>query len=161
MDAMIEWFRNHGWAGWLVLAAGLAVAEMLTLDFTLLMLATGALAAAGVWFIAPGLLWLQILAALAVSVLTLWLLRPSLLEKIRKSPGYRSSLDQIVGSPGLATQEITAHGGEVRVDGQLWEARPYDPSVRILEGHSVEVYGLDGVTLLVHPASPNQIPRRH
>ena len=41
---MAEWLAEHAWAAWMVLAALLAMAEMLTLDFTLLMLAVGALA---------------------------------------------------------------------------------------------------------------------
>ena len=52
--------------------------------------------------------------------------------------------------PGLA---ITAHAGEVKVDGQVWEARSYDGSVEISAGESVEVLGLDGITLLVYPAN--------
>ncbi len=41
---MMQWLAEHLWVAWLTLAALLAVAEMLTLDFTLLMLAVGALA---------------------------------------------------------------------------------------------------------------------
>ena len=41
---MWEWLSANWWAIWLIAAAGLALAESLTLDFTLLMLAAGALA---------------------------------------------------------------------------------------------------------------------
>ncbi|NLE99283.1 MAG: NfeD family protein [Propionibacterium sp.] len=157
---MLEWFREHGWAGWGVLAIGLAAAELLTLDLTLLMLAAGALAAGVTWFVAPGLIWLQVVVGLITAVVTLWLLRPTLLHRVRQSPGYRSHLDQLVGSGGTATQEITNDGGEVRVDGQIWEARPNDRDLRIGQGESVEVFGIDGITLLVHPAEPNQLPHR-
>ena len=44
---MLEWIQENWWVVWLVLAGGLAVSEMLTLDMTLLMLAGGALAGAG------------------------------------------------------------------------------------------------------------------
>ena len=44
---MLEWFQENPWALWLTLAAGLAIAEMLTLDLTLLMLAVGALVGVG------------------------------------------------------------------------------------------------------------------
>lgn len=153
MDWLVDWFRANGWIGWGLLAIGLAAAELLTLDLTLLMLAVGALAAGATWFVAPGLVWLQALVGIAVAALTLWLLRPSLLDRVRNSPGYRSSLDQLVGATGVATAEITPGGGEVRVDGQVWEARPYDPQVRILEGQRIEVFGMDGITLLVYPSS--------
>lgn len=158
MDWLAEWFAAHGWAAWGVLGIVLAAAELLTLDLTLLMLASGALAAAGVWFLAPSLVWLQLAAAIVVSVLTLWLLRPTLLARVRNAPGYRSALDQIVGSGGVATAAISRNAGEVRVDGQLWEARPFDSDLKIEAGESVEVYGIDGVTLLVHPVPPHQLP---
>lgn len=44
MNEFMEWVRQNLWAGWGVLALGLAAAELLTLDLTLLMLAGGALA---------------------------------------------------------------------------------------------------------------------
>lgn len=157
MDWLAQWFVEHGWIGWGVLAIALAAAELLTLDLTLLMLASGALAAGLVWFVAPGLVWLQVVVGIAVAALTLALLRPALLDRVRNSPGYRSSLDSLRGSLGTATAEITAHGGEVRVDGQLWSARAFDGESVIAAGESVEVYGLEGVTLLVHPTSPPQI----
>lgn len=148
---MLEWFRDNGWAAWGIVAMGLAAAELLTLDLTLLMLAAGALAGGVTALVFPALWWLQVLVAVAVAVATLFLLRPTLLARVRNAPGYRSSLDTLVGSSGVATAEITGQTGEVKVAGQVWEARSFDPSVRILEGHEIEVYGLDGVTLIVYP----------
>ena len=63
---MLEWIQENLWLVWLVLAGGLAVSEMLTLDMTLLMLAGGALAGAGVALVFPGLLWVQVLVAVVV-----------------------------------------------------------------------------------------------
>ena len=160
MDPLIEWFRENGWIGWGVGAIALAAAELLTLDLTLLMLAAGALAAGIVWFVAPGLLWVQVLVGLFTAVMMLAFLRPTLLRKVREAPGYRSSVDNLLGSAGIATAAITESGGEVRVDGQAWEARSYMGD-DIEQGESVEVMGVDGITLLVHPASPHQIPPRN
>ena len=161
MSWLVEWFRENGWMGWGLLAIGLAAAELLTLDLTLLMLAVGALAAGITWLVVPSLVWLQAIVGIIVAGLTLWLLRPSLLERVRNSPGYRSSLDELMGANGVATSEITATGdGEVRVDGQVWGARPYDPQVRILEGQHIEVFGMDGLTLLVYPSGASQSQRR-
>lgn len=148
----MDWIRENLWAGWGVLAMALAAAELLTLDLTLLMLAGGALAGGIVALIAPGLVWLQVVVALVTAVATLFLLRPTLLAKVRSSKGYRSSLDSIVGSRGSATATITGTSGEVKVHGQVWEARAFDPAVPIEEGEEVEVFGIDGVTLSVYPA---------
>lgn len=154
MDDFLAWLRDFSWAGWGILAVGLAALELLTMDLTLLMLASGALAGGVTALIAPGLWWLQVIVALVVAVLTLFLLRPTLLDRVRNAPGYRSSLESLVGSPGRATAQIDRNGGEVKVSGQIWDARPFDPDITILEGHDVEVYGLDGVTLIVYPVRP-------
>ena len=153
MAEFMDWVRENLWAGWGVLAMALAAAELLTLDLTLLMLATGALAGGIVALVAPGLIWLQVVIALATAVATLFLLRPTLLAKVRSSKGYRSSLDNIVGSRGSATAMITGNRGEVKVDGQIWEARSFDPSITIEDGEEIEVFGIDGVTLSVYPTN--------
>lgn len=151
MNEFIAWIRENLWAGWGIVAAGLAAAELLTMDLTLLMLSAGALAGGLTALVAPGLLWLQILVAIATAVLTLFVLRPTLLERVRRAPGYRSSLDNLIGAKGRATAAITPNSGEVKVEGQVWEARPFDPTITIEEGEDVEVFGLDGITLIVYP----------
>ena len=146
---MMEWVSEHLWVGWMTLAALLAVAEMLTLDFTLLMLATGALAGGVVALFLPGVLWLQIIVAVVVAVSMLGLLRPTLLAKIRSLPGYRSSVDKMVGSPGVALTQITAEGGEVKVAGEVWSAHSLEGKIEA--GTEVEVYRIDGPIAIVYP----------
>ncbi len=107
----MEWLAANGWVVWLILAGLLALTETLTGDFTLLMLAGGALVGAGVAALIPGLIWLQVVLALVAAVALLLLLRPTLLERVRSLPGYRSSLDKMVGSPGTTISEVTQAGG--------------------------------------------------
>ena len=99
---LTDWLGDNSWAIWLSLAFLLGVAEIMSLDLVLIMLAVGALAAAGVAVLAPSLWWLQILVATAVTVSMLLLLRPTLLAKVRNMPGYRSSAAKMVGSSGVA-----------------------------------------------------------
>ncbi|MFP5416863.1 MAG: NfeD family protein [Actinomycetes bacterium] len=148
---MLEWLSDNWWAVWLVLAGGLAVSEMLTLDMTLLMLAGGALAGAGAALLFPGLVWLHVLVAVVVAVALLGLLRPQVLKRLQKGPGYRSALDQLVGSRGRTMGEVTATGGEVKVAGEIWTARSYD-GAPIEAGVEVDVFEIDGVTVVVHPS---------
>jgi len=148
---LTDWLGEHAWAIWLSLAFLLAVAEILSMDLVLIMLAVGALAGAGVAVIAPGLWWLQILVAAGVSVGTLLLLRPTLIEKVRRMPGYRSSTDTMVGSSGMAMSEITHAGGEVKVAGQSWTARTMIPGQVIDQGTEIEVYEIDGAIAVVYP----------
>ncbi|HZA03709.1 MAG TPA: NfeD family protein [Propionibacteriaceae bacterium] len=148
---MTDWLGDHAWALWLSLAFLLAVAEVLSLDLVLIMLAVGALAAAGVAVIAPGLWWLQILVAAGVSVGTLLLLRPTLMARVRNLPGYRSSTDKMIGSSGVAVSQIDRSGGEIKVDGQSWTARPYSSDLVIEPGEEIEVYEIDGAIAVVYP----------
>ncbi|WP_204920518.1 NfeD family protein [Microlunatus panaciterrae] len=148
---MTDWLGDNAWALWLSIAFLLAIAEILSLDLVLIMLAAGALAGAGVAVLAPGLWWLQVLVAAAVAVGMLMLLRPTVMRRVRNMPGYRSSTAKMVGSTGIATSDITRSGGEIKVDGQLWSARAFDPSAEIAAGDEVEVYEIDGAIAVVYP----------
>jgi len=150
-ENLIDWLGDNAWALWLSLAFLLAVAEVLSLDLVLIMLAVGAVAGAGVAVVAPGLWWLQIVVALAVSFGMLALLRPTLMAKVRNMPGYRSSTAKMVGSTGVAMSEITRNGGEIKVDGQSWTARPYSADLVIETGTEIEVYEIDGAIAVVYP----------
>ena len=153
MADFFAWLGQNLWAAWGLLALLLAAAELLTFDLTLLMLAAGALAGGFVALLFPPLLWLQVIVALATAVATLFLLRPTLLEKARRAPGYRSSLDKLTGSVGEVTSRITANSGEVKLDGQIWQARSYDEAIVIEVSERIEVLELDGITLIVYPVA--------
>lgn len=147
---MWEWVQSNFWVLWLVASGGLAISEMLTLDMTLLMLAGGALAGAGVALIFPALLWLQVLVAVIVAVALLGLLRPQIIKRLHRGPGYRSTFEQLLGASGKAVGAITATGGEVNVNGETWSARSYDGGT-ISAGTDVDVVEVDGLSVLVHP----------
>lgn len=147
---MLEWLSSNAWVVWLVLAGGLAVSEMLTLDLTLLMLATGALAGGAVAFFFPGALVIQVIVAVVVATAMLFLVRPQALKRLHNSPGYRSTTSQILGSSGVAIEQVTSSTGAVKISGQTWSARSYDESV-IPAGTEIEVLEIDGVTAVVYP----------
>ncbi len=146
---MAQWLAANAWLGWLIGAVVLGVTELLTLDFTLLMLASGAVAGGVAAVIFPGAFWLQILVAVVVAVAMLGLLRPTLLRRVRELPGYRSSLDKMIGSTGVAITEVSAAGGEVKVAGESWTARSVEGT--IAAGTEIEVYQIDGAVAVVYP----------
>lgn len=150
MGGMWEWLSANWWAIWLIIAAALALAESLTLDFTLLMLAAGALAGAGVAVFFPGLILVQVVVAVAVAFAMLFLLRPTLLATVRNAPGYRSSLQRMVGSTGRALTAINGDSGEVKVEGEVWQARSFSTEA-IEAGTPVEIFEVDGTTVVVYP----------
>ncbi|MGL4832622.1 MAG: NfeD family protein, partial [Propionibacteriaceae bacterium] len=72
-----------------------------------------------------------------------------LLAKFRNAPGYRSQLENVIGSAATATSLITKDGGEIKVDGQIWSARAALPGQIIQPGDDVVVGSIDGVTAIV------------
>ncbi len=147
----MEWLGDHLWAAWLVLAVALAVAEMVSLDLILLMVAAGALvgalvALAGAPFI------LQVLLAAGASGAMLMLVRPSLVARLHDGPTLVSGHDRLVGQQGVVTEELSAlNPGRVKVGGEIWSACPYDEGLTIPPGATVEVFAIRGATAYVHP----------
>lgn len=148
---MFEWLGENLWAVWLFLAIVLAAAESMNGDFYLLMVAVGALAGMTVALFLPGVILVQVIVAVVVALLTVFLLRPTLMKRVRNAPGYRSSLDKVLGAEGRTRTEVSAAGGEVLINGDVWSARPYEPDTVIPAGVAVDVYERDGVTVLVQP----------
>ena len=142
-----DWFED--WQAWLALAMLLGVAELFSLDLILLMLAGGALVG-----VVAGLIGLpvavQVLAAVAASVAMLALVRPSVVRRLHSGPELTLGHAALVGKQAIAVSEVSAHGGQVRINGELWTARPYDETRVIPEGAKVDVLQIKGATALVH-----------
>jgi membrane protein implicated in regulation of membrane protease activity len=56
----------------------------------------------------------------------------------------------LVGKEGFAVAEVTVHGGQVKLAGELWTARPYDEYAVIPAGAKVQVFEIRGATAYVH-----------
>ena len=145
----MEWLREWDWALWLGAALALGVAELTTLDLVLLMLAAGCLVGAGLGAVSAPLL-LQALAAAAVSAAMLVLVRPSVVRRLHSGPGLVHGPAALVGREGFALSEVDARGGQVKLAGEVWTARPYDDSAVIPSGARVQVFEIRGATAYVH-----------
>ncbi len=149
---MMDWLRDNMWATWLTIAAVLGLAELASLDFTLLMLAAGAFTAAGVAAVFPGLLWLQIVFALVTAAAMLGAIRPMLARKFQHGVELKTGSAHVIGRTGTVIKEIHPDGGgSIRLNGELWTARPYDEVSTIALGTRVEVMSIDGATAVVYP----------
>jgi membrane protein implicated in regulation of membrane protease activity len=149
---MMDWLRDNSWAAWLTVAAALGLAELASLDFTLLMLAAGALTAAGVSAIFPGLLWLQIVVGLITAAAMLVAIRPLLARKFHHGPELKTGSAHVIGRTGTVVKEIHPDGGgSIRIGGDLWTARPFDEVSTIPPGTRVEIMSIDGATAVVYP----------
>lgn len=137
------------WAVWLGAAILLGVAELFTLDLILLMLAGGALAGMVVDLLA-GPLVLQVLVAVVTAAGMLALVRPNIVRRLHGGPELRMGHKALIGRQALVVEEVSVHGGQVRIDGELWTARPFDESEVIEPGATVDVFEIRGATAYVH-----------
>src|SRR3954454_8637744 len=138
------------WEAWLALAFALGVMELFSLDLILLMLAAGAIVGMVV-ALAQLDVWVQVLAAVAASVAALAVVRPSVVKRLHAGPTLVLGHQALVGRQALVVEQISSQGGQVRISGELWSARPYDEDVVIEPGTRVDVLEIKGATALVHP----------
>lgn len=143
--------EQYAWIGWIVLIAIFLVIEMLTLDFTFLMLSIGGLAGlVADLFGAP--LWLQAVIGAVVAALLVLLLRPPLLHRLRRGEDPTpSNVDALIGLSGRVVATVSPLGGQVKLaNGDVWTAR-VDDGISLSPGTAVRVSRIEGATALVRP----------
>lgn len=147
----MDWLRDHLWETWLGLGILLGVAEMFSLDLILGMLAIGAvvgMAAALVGLAVP----FQILLAAGASVAMLALVRPSIVKNLHSGPELALGHGKLVGTQGVVLTDISGLStGRIKIAGEEWTALPYDDTLTIAAGETVEVLQIKGATAYVHP----------
>jgi membrane protein implicated in regulation of membrane protease activity len=145
---MTDWMSDHAWVTWVGFAAILALVELLSLDLVLLMFALGALAAAVVAaFGAP--FWVAILVFAAVSLALLFFVRPSVVARLHEGPTLTSGHDALVGRTGVVTEPVSAHGGRIKLNGEIWSARAFPETAVFDIGAELLVTKIDGATAVV------------
>jgi membrane protein implicated in regulation of membrane protease activity len=134
---------------WLVVGIALAVAEVFTTTFVLIMFAVGAFAAAAA--AALGLpLWLQAVVFAAVAGAAMVGIRPVVQRHFhRDSDGAPVGLAAIEGSAALVLERVDNDHGLVKIEGEMWSARPYDATETFEPGERVRVIEIKGATALV------------
>jgi membrane protein implicated in regulation of membrane protease activity len=149
----MDWLGDHLWAGWLALAVALGAAELASLDLILLMLAAGAIVGALSAVIGLPIV-LQILLAGGASVAMLALVRPNVVKRLHTGPDLQLGHGKLVGRQALVTEDVTSlNPGRVKLAGEIWSAEPYDESLTIKAGETVEVLAMKGATVFVHPVN--------
>ncbi|MGO9220982.1 MAG: NfeD family protein [Streptosporangiaceae bacterium] len=138
------------WIVWLVLAAVLGVAEVMTTTLAFGLIAAGAVVAAVVGAAGLGLP-VQLGSFAVAAAAGLVVVRPIAMRHIKQPPLLRTGTSALVGRSAKVVEEITDDGGRVRIGGELWSARPYDESQVIPVGSTVDVFAIEGATALVHP----------
>ncbi len=139
------------WIVWLIVAAVLGVAELLTMTFAFGLIAVAALVAAvvGAFHLDLGL---QLAAFVVAAGAGLGFVRPVAVRHLKQPPALRTGAAALVGRPAIVLEEVSEHSGRVRIDGEEWSSRPYlDDSLVIPVGTKVDVMQIKGATALVYP----------
>ena len=141
----------ESWIVWLIVAAVLGVAELLTTTLALGLIAVAALAAAvvGAFHLSFAL---QLIAFAVAAGAGLVFVRPIALRHIKQPPQLRTGTAALVGRTAIVLEEVTDHSGRIRIDGEEWSSRTYvDDSPAIPVGAKVDVMQIKGATALVYP----------
>jgi membrane protein implicated in regulation of membrane protease activity len=134
---------------WLIFALALAGGEALTGHMFLLMLSGGALAAAGSSWLLGGPVWADAAVFLVVSVLLLVLVRPALRRRLTPPKTLPTGIEALEGKSALVLDRVARDEGQVKLDGQVWTARPLNENDVYEPGDRVTVMQITGATAVV------------
>lgn len=137
-------------AVWLILLVALVTGEAITVGLTFIWFAVGAMGGLLV-AVLNGPVWLQIVVFLALSTLTLILVRPAAAKLL--TPGISpTNADRVLSQIALVTEEINniAETGQVKLFGQVWTARSENGEV-IPAQSRVRILRIEGVKVFVKP----------
>jgi membrane protein implicated in regulation of membrane protease activity len=137
------------WYVWLLAAVVLAVIEVTSVNLVFIMLAAGA-AAGAVVAGATGSIAIQALVATAVAALMLVVVRPIAVRHLKHPQEVRTGTAALVGADGLVLERVDARDGRVKIGGEIWSARAYDPGEVLEPGAAVAVARIDGATAIVY-----------
>jgi membrane protein implicated in regulation of membrane protease activity len=150
-DVISSW----AWIVWIALILLFAVIEMLSLDFTFLMLSLGSVGG-----LVSGLLgapwWVQIIVAGVLAVILLFGVRPPLHRRLhRGGDPAKSNVDALLGQAGTVVRRFADGAGQVKLaNGETWTSRVQTGSAApaLDEGDRVVVIAIEGATAVVAPA---------
>jgi len=138
------------WVIWAIVAVLFAIGELVTPGlFWLGPIALAAVLAAIVAAIGLAV-GLQLVVFILASIATLAILRPIARAHLRMPHAIRTGTAALVGARGLVVDRTDAHGGRVKIGGELWSARTFDEAQVIEPGTTVEVVKIEGATALVY-----------
>ncbi len=138
----------EAWVWWLIGAAVLGIALVITAMPELGMLSVGAVAAA----VTSGLggdVVLQVLVFAAVSVALIAVVRPVAARHRAQRPQLATGVDALKGKQAVVLERVDARGGRIKLNGEVWSARSLDAAQAYDVGQQVDVVDIDGATAVV------------
>ena len=133
---------------WAIAAVALIVLEVLTVNLIFIMLAGGAIAASVLALLSIGI-GAQFGIFAVTSLLLVGFVRPVALRHLRIPASVRTGVDALSGQEAVVVEAVNARDGRVKIGGEVWSARSYDPSVQHDVGEVLHVIEISGATALV------------
>ena len=139
-------FEGLGWMVWLGVSLALVAIEAVTVDFTFLMLAGGAIGGSVAAALGAPVAVQAIVAAL-VAVVLLATVRPWLKNRFTVEQHQKMGAEANIGRSAFVIDRVTQSGGRVKLAGETWSARTSGSSIE--PGEEVVVESIDGATAIV------------
>lgn len=136
------------WVVWTIVAAVCAGAEAVTLTLVLGFVAVAA-AIALLVAVVGGPVAAQLIAFIASTGALVGFVRPIAKSHLHR-PAITTGVDALVGKRAIVLERVDLHNGRVRIDGEVWTARPFLEDQVLEPGTSVDVVKIQGATALVY-----------
>ena len=150
----MDFLQSYAWIIWLALILIFVIIEVITVDFTGLMLAVGGIGGLiASLFHAP--FWLQVIIAAVVALLLLLTVRPPLKRFLQRGGDRTKTLvDALPGQSGTVVLDFNGKPNLAKLaNGETWTVKLEDPkSAALQEGDHVVVTAINGSTATVAPA---------
>lgn len=155
-----EFLNSYGWIVWFALILVFVIIEVMTVDFTFLMLAAGSAGALILGLVGPPF-WAQTIFAGILSLLLLFLVRPPLQRALSRGGDHTpTNVEALLGLGGTVTTAFVSGQGHVKLaNGETWTAR-LSAAVAVFPvetGERVVVTAIEGATAVVIPAERNAL----
>ncbi|MDG9715021.1 NfeD family protein [Streptomyces sp. DH24] len=137
------------WVWWLVGAAVLGIALVVTAMPELAMLAVGAVAAATVSGFFGGGAVAQVVTFVVVSTALIAVVRPIATRHRTQRPELVTGVDALKGRTAVVLERVDASGGRIKLAGEVWSARALDTGTAYEVGQEVDVVDIEGATAII------------
>ncbi|MFF7312454.1 NfeD family protein [Streptomyces sp. NPDC008137] len=137
------------WLWWLIGAAALGIALVVTAMPELGMLAVGAVAAAAVTGVFGGGAVAQVAVFAVVSTAGIAVVRPIANRHRAQRPQLATGVDALKGRQAVVLERVDASGGRIKLAGEVWSARALDTDRAYEVGQEVDVVDIEGATAIV------------
>lgn len=144
---------NYLWILWLTIILIAVIVELLTLEFTFLMVGAGSLVGGLGTNLLGAPWWVQVSAASVATGLLLFTIRPLLLRTVGKKDEFiPTNVDALKNMEGTVVSFNEGQGSVKLRNGETWTARS-DVNHVFNVGDKIMVSRVEGATVIVEPIS--------